>query len=105
MRLVVSTTTRDTAQQLAKILVEERLAACVNIIPKLTSVYIWEGKLQEDEEALLLVKTTSAGVERLCTRLRELHSYDVPEIITLNVNKNEGNPDYLRWVAEQVASG
>ncbi|MGC8556324.1 MAG: divalent-cation tolerance protein CutA, partial [Conexivisphaera sp.] len=80
------------AQRIAHSLVEEGLAACVNVIPGLTSIYRWRGKLEESSEVLLIVKTTSTAVGRLIERVRALHPYEVPEIISVAVA--EGLPDY-----------
>ena len=102
MRLVISTSKIDDAAFLAKKLIEEHLAACVNVVPGIKSFYIWDDKLEEESEALLLIKTTAAHVEQLTARLRELHPYEVPEIISIEIAKGEGNPDYLNWVKEQV---
>ena len=102
MRLVLCTIPASAAKELATKVVEEGLAACANITPKVESVYIWEGELQQDEEALMFIKTTDAGVAGLTQRIKELHPYDVPEIICIEVGENEGNPDYLKWVAASV---
>ena len=104
MRLVISTSKESDAPELAKILVEEKLAACVNVVPGATSYYTWEGKLEQDEESLLFIKTTAGAVQRLTARLRELHPYDVPEIISLEIRGDEGNGDYLKWVRDCVVS-
>jgi periplasmic divalent cation tolerance protein len=85
------------AEGLAKTLVEERLAACVNISP-VRSCYIWEGKLNLDEEALLIIKAKKSGFEPLKKRILELHSYAVPEIIALPVIA--GHQPYLDWMAQ-----
>ena len=90
----------DTARRLAESLVGERLAACVNLLPGLTSVYRWEGRIQHDSEVLLLIKTVEARVEPLAERLRQLHPYEVPEIIALPIVS--GASDYLNWVSECV---
>lgn len=90
------------APRIAKALVEQRLAACVNVIPGVKSFYFWEGNLEEDEESTLLVKTTAAGVAALTTAVKELHPYSVPEVIAVPL-KNAGNPDYLDWVRKSVA--
>lgn len=84
------------AGQIADALVKERLAACVNRLPGLTSAYLWQGKLEHAAETLLLIKTTNARFNALCERLREMHPYDLPEIIALPVTK--GLPRYLQWV-------
>ncbi len=104
MRLVISTVPVKEANRLATHLIEEKLAACVNIIPSATSIYIWKGKLEQDEEAILFIKTTTACVDRLSARLKALHPYDVPEIISLQIKDTEGNPAYLSWIKDTVAS-
>ena len=102
MRLVIATAPADAAKDLARKLVEERLVACVNIVPKVQSIYRWEGKIEDDEEALMLIKTTSKMIAPVSSRLKELHPYDVPEIISLEIKKGEGNGDYLAWVEGEV---
>jgi periplasmic divalent cation tolerance protein len=102
MRLVISTIPAGAAKDLAGKIVGERLAACVNIAPKVESVYIWEGKLEREAEALMLIKTTAAAIERLTRRIKELHPYTVPEIISIEIKDDEGNPDYLKWVNDSV---
>ncbi len=89
-------------QRLARSLVEERLAACVNRIPHLQSVYRWEGKIEESEEELLVIKSRRTLFPVLEKRVRELHSYSVPEIVALPIV--EGNEAYLKWLEEQVSS-
>lgn len=86
----------EDAQQLARTLVEERLAACVNILPPMQSVYRWEGRVEHAAEHQLVMKTTSAKVEQLEARLRALHPYDVPEFLVLPVSG--GSAAYLEWV-------
>ena len=88
------------AKRLADTLVKERLAACVNIVPGVTSVYSWQGKIRQDREALLIIKSKTALSRRLTARVRKLHSYDCPEVVTLRIAS--GNPDYLRWVREST---
>jgi periplasmic divalent cation tolerance protein len=80
--------------------VESHLAACCNIIPSLRSIYFWQGKLCDDSELLLVIKTKADRYELLKQKIRELHPYDVPEVIALPVLK--GNKDYLKWVDENV---
>ena len=89
------------ALRIANALVEERLAACVNVLPEVASIYRWEGKVETANEVLLLIKTTPEGFPRLQDRIRELHSYDTPEIIALPIAS--GLEKYLDWVREQVS--
>lgn len=86
--------------RLARALVEERLAACVNRIAPVHSVYRWEGKVEQSEEQLLIIKTQKERFPALERRVRELHSYTVPEIIALPII--DGSQDYLRWLSEQT---
>ena len=82
----------------ARALVDEHLAACVNIQPPMMSIYRWEGEIQEAGEHQLTIKTTAARVASLIARIEELHPYDVPEILVLPINR--GGEAYLRWVRE-----
>ncbi len=86
----------------ARTLVERGLAACVNVLPGLTSVYAWKGVVQRDSEQLLLIKTTEARYPALEQALAGLHPYELPEIVGLPIEK--GLPEYLRWVTEQTAA-
>ncbi|KAM6993416.1 divalent-cation tolerance protein CutA-like [Passerculus sandwichensis] len=88
------------ATELARSLVQRRLAACVNVIPGVTSVYTWQGKLEEDSEVLLMIKTRSSRVPALSDFVRSHHPYEVPEVVALPVA--QGNPPYLRWVRDSV---
>jgi periplasmic divalent cation tolerance protein len=96
------TTCRDVrqARRIARALVGEGLAACVNVVPGLASVYRWKGRVEEAREALLLVKSTSARGKRLEARIRELHTYESPEVVTLKIDG--GSAPYLRWIRESV---
>ena len=89
--------------RLARALVDERLAACVNRIGPVQSVYRWEGKLEQSEEQLLIIKTQRRLFAALEKRVRELHSYSVPEIVALPII--EGSQDYLRWLGDQTTDG
>lgn len=93
---------REEGERLAGTLVEERLAACVNVLGPVASLYRWEGKVARDEEVLLLIKTTAAGVEPLKTRLLGLHPYDTPEFLAFEVGA--GAPGYLAWVVDSVVT-
>ncbi len=100
MRLVLCNCAPKDAQNIARHLVEHRLAACVNILPGVRSVYRWQGELCEDEETTLLIKTRQERLEALQEALVEIHPYDVPEIIALPIK--EGHAPYLQWVIEQT---
>ncbi len=89
-----------TAERIATALVEERLAACVNILPGLRSVYRWEGAIEAADEVLLLIKTLPERYPALQDRLRELHPYELPELLA--VESAFGLPEYLRWVADET---
>jgi periplasmic divalent cation tolerance protein len=91
---------KDQAEGIAGTVVSEGLAACVNVLPGVRSCYVWEGKLTWSEEVLLVMKTTRAGFERLEKRVREIHSYEVPEIVGVGVEAGFGK--YLDWVASSV---
>ena len=90
----------EDAETFARTLVEEQLAACVNFLPPMRSVYRWEGKVEQADERQMIIKTTADGVERLKARLIELHPYDVPEFLVLSIS--DGSESYLRWVRESV---
>jgi periplasmic divalent cation tolerance protein len=94
------TTPPDQAARIAEALVERELAACVNIVPLVTSVYRWKGSVERDDESLLVVKTTRPAVEALTEALGELHPYETFELVALDVDG--GAPDYLDWIADSV---
>ena len=96
----ITASSTEEAERIAHALVEERLAACVNIVPGVTSVYRWEGQVQCDAEVLLIAKTVEASVARLVRRVKDLHSYDVPEVVALPITG--GSPEYLAWLADSV---
>jgi periplasmic divalent cation tolerance protein len=91
----------EEAERIGRALVEERLAACANLLPGLRSIYRWKGRVQEASETLLLVKTTAAALLALTERVRTLHSYECPCIAALPILG--GNPDYLAWIAAESA--
>jgi len=81
--VLITAPSKDVGSRMATLLVEERLAACVNIVPGVHSVYRWEGKVQNEEEVLLLVKSARDGFDALTRRVQEIHPYDVPEIVAI----------------------
>lgn len=91
---------RDCADRIAHTLVDERLAACVNALPGVSSTYRWQGQVQQDSEHLLLIKSTPECAAALLDRIMELHPYDVPEILTLPVAT--GLPAYMDWLRTSV---
>jgi len=92
--------TENEARKIAKILVEGRLAACVNIIPRVNSFFYWEGKFCSEKEAMILIKTTPQKSKIIINKIKEIHSYKVPEIVFLEVDGGEKN--YLEWVNKIV---
>lgn len=90
----------DTAERIATALVDERLAACVNLLPGLQSVYRWQGQVERADEVLLLVKTTADRFDALCARIKALHPAELPEVLA--VEAAVGLPAYLDWVAAQT---
>ena len=102
LRLMISTAPPDAAPGLARALVEERLAACVNVLPGARSVYSWKGAVCDDGESLLLIKTTADRAAAVAARLLALHPYEVPELISVEIRGDEGNPAYLAWLESCV---
>jgi periplasmic divalent cation tolerance protein len=100
--IVVVTTvgTEDEANRLARELVSRRHAGCVNIVPVARSVYRWQGKVCEDSENLLIIKSTAEEYPAIEVTIRELHSYELPEILSFQVS--DGEPGFLNWIAESV---
>ena len=101
-KIIVLTTagSGDEARRIADALVERRQAACVNILKGVESIYRWKGKTEEAQEWMLLVKTTADAFEKVCETIRELHSYELPECISITVEN--GRQDYLKWIEEAV---
>lgn len=89
-----------TAERIVRTLVEERVVACGNIVPELTSIYRWQGAIEVDREVLIVLKTTAEAVPRLLERAPALHPYEVPEVLVLRVDAGHG--PYLAWMQESV---
>jgi len=98
--VLVTVPNAQTAETLGEALVGEELAACVNLLPPIRSIYRWQGAVERASELLLVIKTTRAGFERLRARVVELHPYEVPEVIALAMEA--GHAPYLRWIADSV---
>lgn len=91
----------DEARKIARTVVEEKLAACVNILPNMNSFYEWNGTVRDDTELVLIAKTTAANFERLKDRVIELHSYDCPCVVELELKR--GHAPFLEWIENQTA--
>jgi periplasmic divalent cation tolerance protein len=96
--VLVTASGEEEAARIAQALVESRLAGCVNIIKGVRSIYRWQGKIEDDTEVLMIVKTRGSLFSELSKKVKELHSYTVPEIISIQVG--EGSKDYLDWLDE-----
>lgn len=98
--LYITASSRDEAKKIGRGLVEDRLAACANVIDGMESIYWWQGKLTEDRETVLIVKTRADLVPAAIAKVRALHSYTVPCVVALPLL--DGNPDYLDWLAAET---
>ncbi len=96
--IVTSTGSHEEAQRIARTLIERRLAACVNIIPGIESIYRWQETIEQSEEWLLFIKTTTANFAAVRDAIKELHSYELPECISVEIKA--GSPEYLKWISE-----
>lgn len=90
----------ESAEQIAVKLIQHKIAACCNIIPGLTSIYSWEGKIEKDSELLLMIKSTEENYKKIENEIINLHPYEVPEIISLEIN--EGSREYLNWIHQNT---
>ncbi|MBU2652622.1 MAG: divalent-cation tolerance protein CutA [Bacteroidetes bacterium] len=91
---------RTEAKRLSEKLVSEKLAACVSVLPNVSSTYRWRGKLERARENLLLIKTSNKKLNRLISRIKELHSYEMPEVLVVPIER--GAPEYLKWLEESL---
>jgi periplasmic divalent cation tolerance protein len=92
----ITAPSEDAAAVIARVLVEQKLAACVNIVRNIRSIYSWQGKIEDDTEVLMIAKTQQKHFDALSKKVMELHSYDVPEVIAVPILK--GSADYLQWI-------
>jgi periplasmic divalent cation tolerance protein len=101
-KILVLTTTgsNEEARRIADALVEGHLAACVNILKGVESIYRWKGKTEESQEWMLLIKTTAAGFDRVQETIKKLNSYELPECLRISIE--DGSAEYLNWIAESV---
>jgi len=98
--VLVTASSEDQARQIGRVLLEKKLAACVNLIP-VKSMFVWEGKINDESEVLMIIKSTSAVFQdKLIAAIKENHSYQVPEIISLPIVL--GSADYLKWISDEV---
>lgn len=93
----------EEAAKIARALVEEELAACVNLVPAIRSIYRWQGKIEDGAEVLMVIKTRRSLVDALVARVKGLHSYTVPELVAMPILG--GNPDYLAWLVDSTRKG
>jgi periplasmic divalent cation tolerance protein len=101
-RIVLTTAgSADEARKIAQALVERRLAACVNLVPQIESIYRWENKIERATEWILVIKTQASAFERLRDAIKELHSYRLPECVMLHVDA--GSQEYLAWIEESTS--
>ena len=98
--VLITTATAEEAHGIAELLLNQRKAACVNIVPRVNSLFRWQGKLDSAQESLLIVKTRASLLPEIIEMVKSAHSYEVPEIIALPVIS--GNEDYLKWVDSEV---
>jgi len=96
----ITASSYEEARKIADALVSQRKAACVNIVPRVNSLFWWKGKIEDAEESLLVVKTRAKLFSEVVSTVKGIHSYEVPEIIALPVV--DGNPDYLKWINEET---
>ena len=98
--ILITAGTEEEAHKIADRLLTQRKAACVNIVPAVSSVFWWQDKVESDQESLLIIKTRAGLLDEIVSLVKEIHSYDVPEIIALPIVG--GNQDYLDWIGKEV---
>ena len=98
--LYITTSDESEAERIGRRLVEEKLVACVNILPEAKSIYRWEGKIEENNESVIIGKTSSDLVDKVKERVCELHSYDCPCVVAIEIDK--GNDEFINWINSSV---
>ncbi len=98
--LFITTATAEEAQRISRVLLEQKKVACVNIVPRVNSLFWWQDKLDSAEESLLIVKTKASLLSEIVPLVKKIHSYDIPELIALPIIG--GNQDYLDWIQKEV---
>ncbi len=96
--VLITASNEDEAVKIAKAILEDKLAGCINIVRDIRSIYIWQGKIEDEKEVLMIVKTRKPLFNDLTEKVKKLHSYTVPEIIALPIT--DGSEDYLKWLKE-----
>lgn len=99
--IMVTVGKEEEATEIARLLVENKLAACVNILPGIRSIYRWQGEICDDSELICIIKTRNALLPQVMEAVKNIHSYEVPEIISLRID--EGSDDYLKWLATETS--
>lgn len=100
--IIITASSEDEAGRIARTLLEDKLVACVNIHPGIRSLYWWEGKIQDEGEAMMVIKTKRELFGKIVKKVKEIHSYAIPEIIALPII--EGSENYLKWIQEVTRS-
>ena len=98
--IFITTGTDGEARRVAEVLLEQRKASCINIVPTVTSLFWWKDRIESDQESLLIVKGKASLLDEIVSLVKGVHSYDVPEVIALPIIG--GNPDYLNWIGEET---
>ncbi len=101
--VLITTATEEEAHSIAELLLNQRKAACINIVPRVDSLFWWQGKLDSEQESLLIVKARASLLPEIIEMVKRAHSYEIPEIIALPIIS--GNEDYLKWMDSEVEEG